>query len=577
MPQNQTEPFNGYHALLSMLRDIGVEFCAGVTGGGIIHFLKYLPPFGTPEAEQSGDTPSFYSIQEYVAGFIPLGVYLASGRPGCCIATTGAASKLLACGLSDAKMHDIPSVYLLPVSPKVTEGLCPLQDTSEAGSNVLGQLRAELPDGVFLLDSPARIVDQLQRARDRLSQQQPVVLLLEHKALNTPLAHEEQHPAPPEQLDMEYVRAFNDDFVKTCAGRRVVILAGEELARFAAAKKLTSRVCAALQAPVVWSINGVNGIASDNPYAYGCIGFGGNDIAMDVWHDIGGDDVLLVLGACPDEYTVSLGQFTAGHTFVLSGLKNGYGQRNGSFQHRAKHAYRQLIAPLEKTLQALCETLERDRPETRAAPEAPASLDDRTVEPPRAGCVDMYAFHQRLEASWRPGTLGFDDVCLAYKDRQYVTQRPSRNAAFFSLYRGSAMGHALGVAIGARIAEPERDVVCITGDGCFRLLVGGLPDAAALGLLVFVLDNGTYAIVDQGLPIIIPDLPKDHDHTRLAPIDFVAVAKACNWEGFELAEDLSNLDEILEFQRGHPRKSVLVRVAVDADQILGENPRAKNL
>lgn len=360
----RTHPANGYQALLALLQDIGVEYCSGVTGGGVIHFLKHLASHDAAKTRQDEPGPAFFSIQEYVAGFVPLGSYLVSGRVGACVATTGAASKLLACGLSDAKLHDIPAVYLMPLCPAANSELCPLQDTTEAGSDIVAQLKAELPDGVFLLDAPEQIGRRLQAARDRLAQQQPVVLLLEHQALNTPFENERTHRPVPTQPDWEGIQQFFDEFIQTCAGRRVTILAGEELARVPEAKQITTRLCQALGAPVVWSINGVNGVAHDNPYTYGCIAFGGNDVAMEHWQHIGADDVLLVLGACPDEYTLNLGPFPAGHTFLLSGLEHGYGRRDGSFRHRARHDYRQLIAPLENVLDVFCDVVEQFRPQT---------------------------------------------------------------------------------------------------------------------------------------------------------------------------------------------------------------------
>jgi len=31
------------------------------------------------------------------------------------------------------------------------------------------------------------------------------------------------------------------------------------------------------------------------------------------------------------------------------------------------------------------------------------------------------------------------------------------------------MGHAIAVAIGAKLSQPDRKVVCITGDGCLMM------------------------------------------------------------------------------------------------------------
>jgi len=63
----------------------------------------------------------------------------------------------------------------------------------------------------------------------------------------------------------------------------------------------------------------------------------------------------------------------------------------------------------------------------------------------------------------------------------------------------------------------------------------------------------------------------------LASIDFVAAAKAHCWDGFHLRPDLGNLDEILDACYAGSGRSILVDVPIDADQVIGLNPRLYNL
>lgn len=575
------ETVSGYEALVATLESWGIEVCAGVTGGGTIRLLQNLPPLRPGEDAADRREPDglrFLSLGEYASGFVPLGTYLASGRIGASIATTGAATKLLGCGLSDAKLHDIPAVYIVAASPDTTKGLCPLQDTSRHGSHMLAQLRAELPDGVFVLDDAATMGPQLRQAHAQLRRCKPIVLVLDHEALKTQVAAD-PHRAPPRAYPSPAsaeMDAFLDEFCQRIRGRRVVILAGEELARYPDSPQLTSRLCERLGAPIVWSINGANGVERGNPRGHGYISFGGNDAAIQLWQSIGAEDVLLVLGACPDEYTVNLAPYAAGDTFVLTGLPDGYGQVDGGFGHRAAGAYRQFVAPLDTALPSLLAHLERQPPETLRTGPAPGDLNTRQPGTPRPGHVDMASLFRALDARWRPNTIGFDDVCLAYKDRQYVVQRPHPHARFFSLYRGSAMGNVLGLAIGAKLAAPESDVVGFTGDGCFRLFAGYLAEARDLGVLLFLLDNASYGIIEQGVQTIIPDAPASRRHNRLARMDFAAMAGACGWRSAALRPDLANLDEILDTHRHAPISS-LVTVPVDPGHILGINPRAGNL
>src|SRR5262249_7176099 len=145
----------------------------------------------------------------------------------------------------------------------------------------------------------------------------------------------------------------------------------------------------------------------------------------------------------------------------------------------------------------------RDPPATRRFPPASDDLNTRPIEAARPGFVDLATFYRRIDALWQKNSIGFDDVCMSYKDRQYITQRPNPNCPFFSLYRGSAMGGAFGLGVGARLGAPDKTVFIFSGDGCFRFFAGNLAEAGSLRLNLFVLNNRVYGIVRNGLTKIL--------------------------------------------------------------------------
>lgn len=61
----------------------------------------------------------------------------------------------------------------------------------------------------------------------------------------------------------------------------------------------------------------------------------------------------------------------------------------------------------------------------------------------------------------------------------------------------SAMGHAADLALGVALARPDRQVICLNGDGSMLMTLGTLVtivDAGAENLVLFVFENGTYEI-----------------------------------------------------------------------------------
>ncbi len=569
---------SGNFALVDTLRKWGVTFFSGVNGGGLIHVTKHLEPY--LGLKHSGDrVPRMQTMGEYVAGFVPLGYYLASGRVAGCLTTTGAATKLGSSGITDAKLHSIPAVYVIALNSTLSIGRSPLQDVSEHGMNIVPQLRAELGDACIVLDDLDKMGEQLELAQSILAQSKPVAIAFHPDVLSKDVDIDVPGRERPRMLDQVDADRFVNEFPEVSRGRRVIIYAGAEASRCPGITTLTTQLSELLQAPTVWSVNGANAISPDNRYGYGYISFGGNDEAMKLWRSMTPDDIVITLGFDSGEYSLNLGTIPAGHVWHFTAWNAPYGHKDGDFRHRVDGDYRVVRGDIEQTLEYVLPLMKgkvKDRPAVRI----PTDLNTRTISRNvRDGCVDAIAFYSELHRSWRPHSIGFDDVCTAYKDRQYVAQRPHPSIPFHTVHDGSAMGGAFGLGVGARVADSSLHTFVFSGDGCWRLYGGALAEASNLGMNLFIINNERYAIVDKGLEVVIPDWEKERYHGVLQNIDFVAAAKAHGWDGYRLRADLGNLDDILNacYAASAKGRSVLVDVPVDADQVLGLNPRLYNL
>jgi acetolactate synthase-1/2/3 large subunit len=571
------EAKSGNAVLVDTLRRWGIRFFAGVNGGGVVHVAKHLEPYY--DLAHSADPASrMLTMGEYVAGFVPLGHWLASGRIAGCVTTTGAATKLGGSGMTDAKLHNIPAVYLIALNSTISIGNAPLQDVSEYGMNVVPQLQAELGEGCVVIDDAKRLEDDLRRAQRVLKHNKPVAIAFHPDVLSRETGADVSWTSHPRTFSAQDVAEFLAEFPRVSKGRRVVVYVSGEAAFAPKIRTLTTVLSKVLKAPTVWSVNGANAVAPDNEYGYGHISFGGNDRAMEIWRGVTKDDVVIALGFDAGEYSLNLAKIPAGHVYHFTDLRDAYGHKDGEFRHRAAHEYRRVHGDIGLVLEEVLPQLARtcaDRPDT--AP-APSSLNTRDLpQNKRPGTVDFNEFYKRIDRMWRPGSIGFDDVCIAYKDRQYVTQRPNPNIRFWTTHDGSAMGGGFGLGVGAKVADPSLHTFVFTGDGCFRLFGGALADAATLDLRVFIVNNEVYGIVDKGLEVIIPDYEKKNYHSRLPHIDFVKAAEAHGWDAVRIAPDLSNLKDTMDAAYERRGRSMLIDLPVDADQILGLNPRLNNL
>ena len=88
-----------------------------------------------------------------------------------------------------------------------------------------------------------------------------------------------------------------------------------------------------------------------------------------------------------------------------------------------------------------------------------------------------------------------------------------------------AMGYAVPAAIAAKLEHPDREIICVAGDGCFLMASQELATAAALGLgIVFlVINNGSYGTIRMYQETRFPGRTIG---TNLHNPDFAALARA---------------------------------------------------
>jgi acetolactate synthase-1/2/3 large subunit len=98
-----------------------------------------------------------------------------------------------------------------------------------------------------------------------------------------------------------------------------------------------------------------------------------------------------------------------------------------------------------------------------------------------------------------------------------------------------SMGYGFPAAISASLEYPDRDVVCLAGDGCFQMTCNELSTAVQHGAkpIVIVMDNGRYGTIRMHQE---KHYPGRVSGTMLANPDWVALAKAYGGHG-ELVTD----------------------------------------
>jgi thiamine pyrophosphate-dependent acetolactate synthase large subunit-like protein len=88
----------------------------------------------------------------------------------------------------------------------------------------------------------------------------------------------------------------------------------------------------------------------------------------------------------------------------------------------------------------------------------------------------------------------------------------------------SAMGHATSMGLGLALAQPQRRVIVMSGDGSLLMNLGSLVTIAAhapRNLIVILFDNGVYEVTGAQPTPGTPGARANED-----AVDFIAIARA---------------------------------------------------
>ena len=160
------------------------------------------------------------------------------------------------------------------------------------------------------------------------------------------------------------------------------------------------------------------------------------------------------------------------------------------------------------------------------------------------------------------------DVVICSGAGNYTTwaHRYFRHRSFGSQIAptSGAMGYGLPAAIGAKLAHPQRDVLCLAGDGCFMMSSHELATAVhlALPIVVLVFDNQMYGTIRMHQEKFFPQRVYG---TALHNPDFVALAHAFGAYGLRVDQPAALVQAVLQgFKADRP---TLVHVLTNPEQI----------
>lgn len=534
----------GAQLMVRLLERQGVRTVAGIPGGAILPFYDAM--------SASEQIRHVLARHEQGAGFMAQGMARVSGVPQVCIASSGPGATNLVTAIADACLDSIPMVVITGQVPQAMIGTDAFQEVDIYGITV------PITKHNFLVRSAQELLEVIPDAfRIAMSGRPGPVLIDVPKDVQNQLITVDELPPPAvadatPQLDMEAIEAAARMINE--AEQPVLYLGGGVVSSGAA--PLAVQLAEQGGLPTTMTLMALGAMPMDHPLSIGMLGMHGARYTNFVLEEA---DVLICVGARFDDRAIGrAAQFCPNAKVVHIDI-------DPSELHKIKTAHVAIHANVKCALEALLPRIQvalRKRwlshvesLKTRFPMQFPGQDDPRT----------HYGLIQAVAGALDDRAIIATDVGQhqMWVAQAYPFRRPRQWLTSGGL---GTMGFGLPTAIGAALAEPERTVVCFTGDGSFKMNIQELATLAEEGLNVKIvlMNNNALGLVYQQQKLFYGQRLFASKY-RTEP-DFVKIA-----EGFGVpAVDLDKVDNprAALAEALHAPGPCLIHATIDREQFV---------
>ena len=534
--------------LLAQLEAAGIRYVFGIPGGGtmLLYSLSTKFPSLTPvlvrHEHQAGVMADAYArASGQVAAVIGQGAYVGAGASAALMEALTSSSPVVVIGdTSDNGMGPLPigqsctGEYGAPDLVGLLRAVTKYTSLATTPKEAVLGVQLAIKHALTGNPGPAALVVRSSAIVGEVDTEAPPFLLGGPDVVVRPAA----------QADARQVEAAVD---LLAVARRPVILAGKGVHNAGAHAGLRA-LAECWAAPVVTSYKGKGAIEDTHPLALGMAGTYGRPSANAVLSEC---DLLVAVGAKLASGDTAGGTLLRHHPRLV---QVDVDARNAGWALTpdvgligdARAVLEQLLAASQDRgrsadTAAVVEHLEERRAHDRVLTEPAANDESAPVHPAR--------LVRLLEEHLEYGTnvtldAGFNRIWMG------LFYRVQRAGSFFAPGGMSGMGWALPAALGVKIAQPERPVVAVTGDGGFMMSPHCLATAVEhnLPVVCVVLNDSQLGMVlhHQATPVA----------SRFGPTDHAAIARGFGAAGYRV-EDSRDLPEAIKTAQASDQPAVI--------------------
>jgi pyruvate dehydrogenase (quinone) len=506
--------------IVERLIDWGVEVIFGLPGDGVDGMFEAL--------RTHADKLKFIQVRhEEAAAFAACGYAKYTGRLGVCIATSGPGGIHLLNGLYDAKCDGQPVLAitghtfhdLIGTSFQQDVDLDKLyMDVAAYNQRIMGPAHVHnVVDEAIRNALGHRTVSHITIPKDiqewKSSDDQRSNMNVKQHSKNIYAA---AHPHPPQQLLERAAEIINKS-------SKTAILVGRGAL---GCRQEVTELANTIGAPVIKALLGKAVIPDDSPFTTGGLGLLGTAPSQDAMEEC---DTLIIVGSSfpyldfyPKPNKATCVQIDLDSTRI--GLRF---PADVGLVGESKAVLTALIPLLQrKDNRSFLETAQKRMEKWRQMMNEHGTRTDLPMKPQ----VVTYQLNRLLNDN---AIISSDSGTIATWAARYIDIRGDMQ---FSLSGTLAsMANGLPYSIGAAVAYPGRQVVCIVGDGGFTMLMGEMATLVKykLPVKVIIIKNNSLGQIkwEQMVLDANPEFGVD-----LEPIDFAMYARAVGAAGFSISD-----------------------------------------
>jgi acetolactate synthase-1/2/3 large subunit len=554
------ELLSGGEMIARAMEDEGVEFIFGYPGGAVLHIYDAL--------FKSCKVPHILVRHEQAATHAADGYARATGKTGVVLVTSGPGATNAITGIATAYMDSIPMVVLAGQVMSHLIGEDAFQETDMMG------ISRPIVKHSFQVTRTQDIPEIIKKAFYIASTGRPGPVVIDlPKDLTNP--HDKFEYNYPKKVKLRSytpsTRGHSGQIKKAASmllgAKRPIIYAGGGVILGNASEQL--RVLAReLNFPVTHTLMGLGAFPASDRQFLGMLGMHGFVEANNAMHH---SDVILAVGArFDDRVTNTTGKFCPGAKIVHIDI-------DPASISKTITADVPIVGPVDSVLTDLIAVLREMRAADASLPDANSlnhwwSQIDEWREThglwvrPRYDTTSAYIKPQQV----------IETLCKVTHGKAYVSSDVGQHQMFAAQYYKfdeprrwlnsgglGTMGFGLPAAMGAKLAFPDADVACVTGEGSIQMNIQELSTCAQYKIPVKIISlyNGYLGMVKQWQDMQYESRYSESVYADSLP-DFVKLTEAYGHVGIKVTQ-LSDLEEAMK--EAFARKNDLVFMDIHVD------------